>query len=83
MVQQIPGATQLDPATLDNVPLSPPPNGVNIHFHEQNPWKATAIAVTSIFVILAIIFTSIRSYTKIKILSKGSWDDRESPLQAK
>lgn len=52
-----------------------PPKGVAVNIDGPNPWQYTAVTVTSTFVALALLFGSIRAYTKVYILRKSSWDD--------
>ena len=71
---------QLDPAELGKLPSTIPPPGKVVDFDGANPLETTSITVTSVFIILSLVFIGVGAYTKIKILRKGSWDDRTSRL---
>ena len=67
--------SQLNPTELSKLPSVSPPQGATIDFNRPNPLEATIITVTSVFMGLAFLFVGVRSYAKIKIHGKGSWDD--------
>lgn len=66
---------QLTPAELANTPTVPPPPGVTPNFDGLTSLQTAIIAVTSVFVGITLVFMGVRTYSKIKIFGKGSWDD--------
>lgn len=66
---------KLDPIQLSKMSSANPPPGVTVDFDGQNPLETISIAVTSVFIGLAIFFVAIRACVKMKKYSKTSWDD--------
>ena len=66
---------KLDPIELSQTPSVSPPPGAKVDFDGQNPLETVSIAVTSVFIGLALFFVAIRACVKMKKYSKTSWDD--------
>ena len=67
--------SNLDPTQLSKISSISPPPGAKVDFGGQNPLGTVSIAVTSVFIGLALFFVAIRALVKIKKYSKKSWDD--------
>ncbi|KAI4218695.1 MAG: hypothetical protein L6R36_008805 [Xanthoria steineri] len=62
-------------STLAQMPAISPPPGVRFDFNGPNPLAYTITTVASVFVALTLFFLAIRTYAKVKIHRKGTWDD--------
>ena len=60
---------------LNDIPASPPPDGVQSQFDHPRSLASSLIAVNATFLPLMIITVATRLYTRIFIANALGWDD--------
>lgn len=62
---------------LSHIPLGPPPPGLKSNFVNPKNQKGVAEAVMCIFMVIMILFVTVRMYAKLRISRAPGWDDCE------
>lgn len=68
---------QLPFSLLEQIPAGKPPPGVESNLVNPYSFGPAAITIGAVFFSLATLFVSVRVYTKLRLVKKAAYSDRE------